>query len=122
MTVSDEFCVRFESATMLLGKKWTPLLLKVLLAGPRRFGAFHAAVPQLSDRMLSERLKELEEAGLVTRQAHEQVPVCVTYALTDKGRDLAPVIAALQAWAHRWVDNGAQPGTSGAEAAAAAGR
>ena len=89
---------------MLLAKKWTPLLLKVLLSGPRRFGAFHAAVPQLSDRMLSERLKELEEAGLVTRHVQDSAPVCVTYALTDKGRDLAPVIEAMQAWAHRWID------------------
>jgi DNA-binding HxlR family transcriptional regulator len=103
MEMSDAICPRYEQATRLIAKKWTPLLIKILLDGPRRFGAFRPLVPQLSDRMLSERLKELEEAGLVVRHVQDSPPVCVTYELTDMGRDLAPVVEAIEGWAHRWL-------------------
>ena len=97
-------CPRYERAAMLLGKKWTGLLLRVLLAGPTRFGAFGLQVPQLSDRVLSERLKELEAEGLVERIVHPSKPVSVEYCLTAKGRALAPVVDAIQEWADRWVE------------------
>ncbi len=98
-------CPRYERAAMLLGKKWTGLLLRVLLAGPTRFGAFGLQVPQLSDRVLSERLKELEAEGLVERIVHPSKPVSVEYCLTAKGRALAPVVDAIQEWANRWVES-----------------
>jgi DNA-binding HxlR family transcriptional regulator len=96
-------CPRYERAVLLLGKKWTGLILRVLMDGPKRFSDFGAEVPQLSDRMLSERLKELEDAGIVERVVHPLKPVQIEYVLTEKGRELHPVVEAIQAWANRWV-------------------
>jgi DNA-binding HxlR family transcriptional regulator len=97
-------CPRYQRAAMLLGKKWTGLLLRVLLAGPTRFCGFGEQVPRLSDRVLSERLKEMEDEGLVERVVHTAKPVRVEYRLTPKGRALAPVVEAIQAWADRWIE------------------
>jgi DNA-binding HxlR family transcriptional regulator len=74
------------------------------MEGPKRFSDFGEEVPQLSDRMLSERLKELEEAGIVERIVHPSKPVQIEYRLTQKGRELHPVVEAIQAWANRWVE------------------
>lgn len=95
-------CPRYESAVGLLGKKWTGLLIRILLDGPKRFSEFKAQVPDLSDRLLSERLKELEDEGVVERIVHNTKPVTVEYRLTEKGRDLMPVVMAIQDWAQRW--------------------
>lgn len=95
-------CPKYEQAAELLGKKWVGLILRVLLDGPKRFGEFREQVPQLSDRVLSERLKELEEEGLVERQVYETRPVSVEYRLTQKGRDVEPIVEAIQTWADRW--------------------
>lgn len=96
-------CPRYESASELLGKKWTGLILRVLLGGPRRFCEFRAQVPDLSDRLLSERLKELEEAGIVRRTVHDTKPVLIEYSLTEKGQALEPVVASIAAWAEQWL-------------------
>ena len=103
MKSDEHMCPRYERAAMMLGKKWTGLILRVLMSRPRRFGEFRAQVPQLSDRILSERLKELEECGIVERRVEPTKPVTVEYRLSDKGRDLAPVVEAIQRWADRWV-------------------
>jgi DNA-binding HxlR family transcriptional regulator len=103
-SMAGEMCPRYEQAALLLGKKWTGLLLRVLMEGPKRFSDFGVEVPQLSDRMLSERLKELEEAGIVERLVYPSKPVQIEYRLTDKGRELHPVVEAIQAWANRWID------------------
>lgn len=95
-------CPRYEAAVAILGKKWTGLLLRVLMDGPKRFTDFKVQLPGLSDRLLSERLKELEEAGLVTRIVHDTKPVLIEYRLTEKGRALEPVVQAIQEWAKRW--------------------
>lgn len=102
-TSSERVCPRYEAAAQLLGKKWTGLLLSVLLSGPRRFSDFTRLIPDVSARLVAERLKELEENGIVERRVLPGRPVAVEYSLTEKGRDLAPVVEAIYAWAQRWL-------------------
>lgn len=98
-----DLCPRFESAVGLIGKRWTGLIIEVLLQKPQRFSEIAQAIPQVSDRMLAERLKELEAEGILDRHVYPDTPVRVEYALTDKGRDLAPVMQALHNWANAWI-------------------
>ncbi len=77
--------------------------MRVLINGPHRFNALLAAVPGLSDRLLSERLRELEAEGIVTRRVLPGPPVKVEYELTEQGRDLEQVIRAISAWAEKWL-------------------
>ena len=95
-------CAAFQRAVELIGRRWTGAILFVLRGGPRRFGDIAAAVPGLTDRMLSERLKELEAEGILTRTVYPDMPVRVEYALTERGRALWPVLDAIAAWAHDW--------------------
>jgi len=95
-------CPKYEEAAGLLGKKWTGLLVRVLLGGPKRFSDFRQQLPNLSDRLLSERLKELEVAGVVERVVRDTKPVTIEYRLTPKGRALEPVVQAIQQWADSW--------------------
>ena len=105
-------CPRYERAIDLLGKRWTCLILRLLLAGPCRFSSLAAQIPDLSDRMLSARLRELEADGVVERRVFPDPPVRVEYVLTDRGSALAPVVQAIQDWADRWEDDAivTQPG------------
>lgn len=98
----DQMCPRYENAIELLGKKWTALLLRILLDGPKRFSEFKLQVPDLSDRLLSERLQELEEYEIIVREVHNTRPVLVEYRLTEKGHSLQPVVDSIQTWAERW--------------------
>ena len=97
-------CPRYEQAVQILGKKWTGLILRVLMTGKKRFCDFKASLPEMSDRILSERLKELEDAGILVRRVRDTRPVLIEYELTDKGRALEPVVAAIQHWADQWCD------------------
>ena len=90
----------------LIGRRWTGAILQVLLQGPARFSEIAAALPAMTDRMLSGRLRELEAEGLVDRTVFPEVPVRVEYALTEKGRDLTPALDELAEWAHRWIPAG----------------
>ena len=96
-------CPKYEIAAEILGRRWTGLILRSLVEAPRRFSEITAYVPGLSDRLLSERLQDLEAVGIVQRRVLPQRPVAITYALTDKGMDLRRVVEALQEWADRWV-------------------
>jgi len=96
-------CSKFHQAVELIGKRWTGAILFVLMDGPLRFSEVKALVPDLSDRLLSERLKELEAAGIVERRTIEEAPVRVEYALTGKGADLEPVVRSLKGWARAWL-------------------
>jgi DNA-binding HxlR family transcriptional regulator len=87
----------------MIGRRWTGAIMRVLMPGPMRFSQIAHAVPELSDRLLSERMKELEARGLVSRTVHPGPPVRVAYELTDMGRDLEPALAEIEAWAHRWL-------------------
>ncbi len=95
-------CRHFQRAAEMLGKRWNPQLVRALLLGASRYSDLKAAIPQISDHLLSDRLKELEAEGIVSREVTPSTPVRIDYRLTDKGRDLAGVIDELASWAERW--------------------
>lgn len=109
-------CPKYEKAVEMLGKRWTGLILRVLTNGPTTFSKIASTVTKLSDRVLSERLKELERLGIVQRRVDPTIPVKIEYSLTEKGRDLQDVLDALQRWADRWetIDQAADPATTAA--------
>jgi DNA-binding HxlR family transcriptional regulator len=96
-------CGHYHRAVELIGKRWTGAILFVLMDGPLRFSEVKLLVPDLSDRLLSERLKELEAEGIVKRRVIDATPVHVEYALTDKGAALEPVVRSLKSWARSWL-------------------
>ena len=95
-------CPRYERAMSILGKKWTCLILRCLMDQPRRFTDISSYVDGLSDRLLSQRLQELEEADIVVRTVYAQRPVVVEYELSTKGQALREVVGAIQNWADQW--------------------
>lgn len=95
-------CPYFHAAIELIGKRWTGAIVCALTERPMRFGELGRAVPGLSDRLLSQRLRELEEEGLVERDVEPGTPVRVTYSLTGIGAELGPAIGELKGWAKRW--------------------
>lgn len=97
------FCPVFHGAVELIGRRWTGAIVRALLCDLMRFNELTRAIPDLSDRMLSERLKELEGAGIVARTVIPATPVQVEYRLTPKGAALAPVLASISAWAGEWL-------------------
>jgi len=109
--ISHTCCPRYEHAIQILGKRWTGLLLNALMGGPRRFCELTAVVERLSDRVLSDRLRELEMEGIISRVVYPQIPVRVEYQLTEKGHALKPVIDAIHTWAERWVEPSSSPAT-----------
>ena len=96
-------CGAYHRAVELVGKRWTGAILFVLMDGPARFSEVTQLVPDLSDRLLSERMKELEAEGIVIRHVIDDTPVRVEYALTAKGEALEPAVQALTAWARAWI-------------------
>lgn len=96
-------CPRFHRAVELIGRRWTGAIVQVLLAGPRRFNELLAMIPGLSDRLLSERLRELESEGVLRRVVSPDPPLKVEYVLSKCGRELQPVLRELGVWAERWV-------------------
>ena len=98
------FCPRFQYAIELIGRRWVGAIVRVLVGGPARFNEILAAVPGLSDRLLTERLRELEREGVVTRVVATERPIRVTYVLTECGRSLENVVAQIGDWAEHWVE------------------
>jgi DNA-binding HxlR family transcriptional regulator len=96
-------CGKYHSAVELIGKRWTGAILFVLMDGPLRFSEVKVLVPDLSDRLLSERLKELESVEIVERRVEDRNGVRVQYALTTKGAALEPVVRSLKGWARSWL-------------------
>jgi DNA-binding HxlR family transcriptional regulator len=97
-------CPHYHAAVELIGRRWTGAILAILLDGEAlRFSELAGAVPELSDRMLSDRLKELEARGLVERTVYEGRPLRVEYALTRMGFALGPAVGELHQWAQRWL-------------------
>lgn len=95
-------CPRYDRAISILGKKWNCMIIRCMLAEPRRFTDISNYVQGLSDRLLSQRLQELEESGIVERRVYGSKPVLVEYALTDKGAAFRQVVEAIQHWADQW--------------------
>ena len=98
-----ELCSRFHRASELIGRRWTGAIIFVLLRSSCRFATLRDAIPDITDRMLSDRLQELEAEGIVARTVVPETPVRVEYALTKKGRALTSAIDAIAEWAHKWV-------------------
>ena len=96
-------CPLYHEAVELVGRRWTGAILRVLMDGPLRFSEVAQAVPELSDRLLSERMKELEARGIVERTVIPGPPLRVEYALSQMGRELEPALSELQRWAKRWL-------------------
>jgi DNA-binding HxlR family transcriptional regulator len=100
--VDHSACLRFQNAIELIGRRWTGAIIYVLMAGPASFSEILPQIPELRDRLLSERLKELEEEGVVSREVFPCRPPKVSYSLTDKGRALGPALEAVGGWADKW--------------------
>jgi len=99
---SGRVCDRFHAAIELIGRRWTGAIISSLLKGATRFCEIREAIPGISDRLLTERLKELEENGIVARDVTASRPPQVSYCLTAKGKALEPALDAVGDWAERW--------------------
>lgn len=99
---APELCPQFHRAIELIGRKWTGAIIYLLLRQPCRFATLRDAIPAVTDRMLSDRLQELEREGIVDRTVFPETPIRVEYSLTKKGRALAKAVAAIGDWAHDW--------------------
>lgn len=97
-----KLCPKFEKAFELLGKRWTGLIIQTLLSGNKRFTDIEIAIPNISARMLTERFKELEQQGIITRHVYPETPVRIEYELTGKGKDLQKVMVEIQNWTEKW--------------------
>lgn len=98
-----QVCSRFHRAVELIGGRWTGAIIRTLLQGRTRYALIKGAVPDITDRMLSERLRSLEAEGLVSRRVIPESPVRVEYELTEKGRSLESALNEIGAWAERWI-------------------
>jgi DNA-binding HxlR family transcriptional regulator len=96
-------CPLYHEAVELVGRRWTGAILQVLMGGALRFSEVAQAVPELSDRLLSERMKELERRGMVERRVISGPPLRVEYSLSKMGRELEPALSELERWANRWL-------------------
>src|SRR6202140_3663298 len=108
-TRSSGCCPLYPEAVERVGRRWTGAILRVLMEGPLRFSEVAQAVPELSDRLLSERMKELEARGIVERTVISGPPLRVEYELSEMGRELEPALSELQHWAERWLGNRVPP-------------
>ncbi|WP_159885594.1 winged helix-turn-helix transcriptional regulator [Paenibacillus puerhi] len=95
-------CPRMEKATQIISKRWSILIMYQLLNGPQRFCTIETSLP-ISGRLLSERLKDLEQEGIVRRDVYPETPVRIEYSLTEKGYALEPVIRGIESWAQAWL-------------------
>lgn len=103
MGLKPQLCTRFHRAVELIGGRWTGAVIQLLLNGRMRFAELRDAIPDISDRMLSERLRELEAEGILDRIVVPETPVRVEYQLTEKGRALEQALTSVGTWAERWV-------------------
>ena len=103
MGPKPHLCAKFHKAVELIGGRWTGAVIRLLLTDRMRFAELRASIPDISDRMLSERLRELESEGIVARIVVPETPVRVEYELTEKGRALEQALCAVGRWAERWV-------------------
>ena len=124
----QHLCAKFHKAVELIGGRWTGAVIRLLLNDRMRFAELRAAIPDISDRMLSERLRELESEGIVARIVVPETPVRVEYELTEKGRALEQALCAVGRWAEQWVTDarvtvkGPRPAVKAARQATVRGR
>ena len=106
---SAALCPRYHQAVELVGRRWAGAIVRILLAGPARYNELRAAIPEINDRMLAERLRELESEQILIRTVLPEAPVRVEYTLTEKGRALEGALTAIGKWAERWIEAPAAP-------------
>lgn len=99
-------CTRYQAAVELIGRRWSGAVLFKLIDGPHYFREVLAAVPGISDRLLSQRLRELEAEGLIERSVHDGPPARVSYRLSPAGEELVPALRGVHAWAQEHDVNG----------------
>lgn len=99
----NKLCGKVEECYLLMGKKWTGMIIHTLMEEPKRFSEIHTSIPDISKRMLNERMKELEEAGVVLRNVITDRPVRTEYSLTRKGTELGRALRAVEDWAEKWL-------------------
>ncbi|MEN9739840.1 MAG: HTH-type transcriptional regulator YodB [Actinomycetota bacterium] len=102
VAATAEVCSELHQSVELIGKRWTGAIVSVMLGGANHACDIRNAVPGLSDRLLTERLRELEATGIVRRDVTDARPPIVEYSLTDKGEALAPVLDAISVWGKSW--------------------
>ncbi|GAA1298753.1 HxlR family transcriptional regulator [Planotetraspora silvatica] len=111
MTTKDDFearCPSFQAAIELVGRRWNGAILMAAQDGARRYSEYLAAVPGISDRVLAQRLRELDAAEVLVREVQPTTPVQITYSLTDRGKELALAVQPLVAWGERWLGRGTE--------------
>jgi DNA-binding HxlR family transcriptional regulator len=96
-------CPSYDRAVEIIGRRWAGAVIRVMLAGRSRFSDIRSAIPGITDRVLSHRLRDLESDGLIKRQIHDERPVRIEYRLTERGRALATVVDAISSWANEWL-------------------
>ncbi|MEC1179032.1 helix-turn-helix domain-containing protein [Metasolibacillus meyeri] len=95
-------CPKFEKAISLLSQRWTALVIYQLLSGSQRFSEIQSAIG-ISGKVLSERLKELEQQEVVKREVIPETPVVIEYSLTEKGKSMEPILRTIENWSQQWV-------------------
>ena len=108
-------CSRFHRAVELIGSRWTGAIIQTLLNGPVRYATIKSAIPDITDRMLSERLRSLESEGVLVRRVVPESPIRVEYELTSKGSSLQSALQEIGAWAEKWIPADASAATDGSE-------
>lgn len=98
------YCPYYAAAGDMLTRRWAPTVLRALVTGPKRFGEIAAAIPDMTDKLLSQRLKDLEDEGLVERYLRDGRPARVEYRLTEKGVELGEILLDINRWALKWID------------------
>ncbi len=96
-----------ETTITVVGGKWKPMILYALLSGPRRFGELNRLIPEVTQRMLTLQLRELEEDGVIAREVYKQVPPKVEYSLTPFGRTIEPILLLMEQWGEQYANMGA---------------
>lgn len=97
-------CPKFEKAISLLSQRWTALIIYQLLSGPQRFNEIQSAIG-ISGKVLSDRLKELEQKEVVKREVIPETPVIIEYSLTEKGKSMEPILSTIENWSQKWVES-----------------
>jgi DNA-binding HxlR family transcriptional regulator len=103
MDTENKLCSKVEACYHIMGKKWMGLIIHTLMEEPKRFSEIHTFIPDLSKRVLNERMKELENLGIVLRNVIADRPVRTEYSLTKKGTELGRSLKTLEAWADKWL-------------------
>jgi DNA-binding HxlR family transcriptional regulator len=101
--MDKSICPRFEKAMTILSQRWTGMIIYQLLSGPQRFCTIESSIG-VSGRVLSERLKDLENEGIVKRKVYPDTPVRIEYSLTDKGIALEPLMRDIEKWSQSWLE------------------